>query len=186
MKRVRLPVALLPLLLAIACTQQGGELSSPTVPSGSLSAVPSANSSALSATVRFGLDTLGSPFPPPSGHDQSGHARDSLVPRTVVIDKGGMVTFELPAGSVHQVAVYDDGTTPEDINTSALSFGGCFGVPLIADTNARLFTPPPQPCAGGPTSVARTFTKPGRYLVICTFLPHFEEGMYGWVIVRDR
>jgi plastocyanin len=31
-----------------------------------------------------------------------------------------------------------------------------------------------------------TFHAPGRYLVICAFLPHFEVGMYGWVEVRGR
>jgi plastocyanin len=31
-----------------------------------------------------------------------------------------------------------------------------------------------------------TFTEPGRYLVICTFFPHFNVGMYGWVVVRAR
>ena len=34
---------------------------------------------------------------------------------------------------------------------------------------------------------AATFSAPGKYLVICTFLPHFVEfEMYGWVVVRDR
>ena len=28
------------------------------------------------------------------------------------------------------------------------------------------------------------FPNPGLYLVICGVLPHFEEGMYGWVRVR--
>ncbi len=37
----------------------------------------------LTATVRFGLPQVGSPFPPGSGHDASGHAKDSLVPRPV-------------------------------------------------------------------------------------------------------
>ena len=39
--------------------------------------------------------------------------------------------------------------------------------------------------AGGSTSPSFTFTEPGRYLVICTFLPHFADAqMYGWVIVK--
>jgi plastocyanin len=181
MTQVKLWTALATLLVIVACSQEGSKLSSPAAPSAGLAA-----STPATATVQFGLDWLGSPFPPPSGHDQSGHARDNLVPRTTVIDKGGTVTFNIPAGSVHQIAVYDDGTAPDDVDTSALSFGGCFGVPLINDTTDRLFVPPPQPCAGGPTSVTYTFNTPGRYLVICTFLPHFQAGMYGWVIVRDR
>jgi plastocyanin len=43
-----------------------------------------------------------------------------------------------------------------------------------------------QLCEGGSPAPTWTFTTPGRYLVICTFLPHFETGMYGWVTVRDR
>ena len=30
------------------------------------------------------------------------------------------------------------------------------------------------------------FLEPGRYLVICAVLPHFNDKMYGWVEVRPR
>ena len=34
-------------------------------------------------------------------------------------------------------------------------------------------------------SALGTFSVPGRYLVICNFLPHFvDNDMYGWVIVQ--
>jgi hypothetical protein len=37
------------------------------------------------------------------------------------------------------------------------------------------------------TTPAGTFTTPGRYFVMCNFLPHFAANdMYGWVIVRSR
>jgi hypothetical protein len=50
-------------------------------------------SSASTATMQFGQPNVGSDYPPVPPHDQSAHAKDNLVPRTVVIDKGGKVTF---------------------------------------------------------------------------------------------
>jgi plastocyanin len=141
----------------------------------------------LAATVAFGRPDTGSPFPPPSGHDQSSHAKDNLNPRTIVIAAGGTVTFDLsgPGRAIHQVAVFPDGTRPEDVDLTALAPppATCPPAPLIADPNSEVLAP--QPCAGGTTSPSHTFATPGRYLVICTFLPHFAEfQMYGWVIVK--
>ena len=59
------------------------------------------------------------------------------------------------------------------------------GAPLLIndpENRLQIFN---QPCAGGPTAPSYTFTEPGRYLVICAFLPHFELQMWGWVIVKD-
>lgn len=146
---------------------------------------PGESPSPDTATMQFGLVDVGSPFPPSAGHDASAHAADSVVPRTVVVTRGGTVTFNLPEGSVHQVAVYEPGTEPADIDTTVLVGGGCFGVPLIDDPDGRLAVLGPQPCAGGPTQPSFVFDAPGRYLVICTFLPHFEEAeMWAWVTVR--
>jgi plastocyanin len=141
----------------------------------------------LAVTVAFGRPDTGSPFPPPSGHDRSSHAKDNLVPRTVVIAQGGTVTFDLsgPGRAIHQVAVYPDGTEPGDVDVTALAppAAGCPPVPRIVDPDGIVLAA--QPCAGGSTSPSYTFTQPGRYLVICTFLPHFAEfQMYGWVIVK--
>jgi plastocyanin len=141
----------------------------------------------LSATIAFGQPDTGSSFPPPSGHDSSSHAKDNLVPRTVVIAQGGTVTFDLsgPGRAIHQVAIYPDGTEPGDVDTTILAppVAGCPPVPRIADPDGIVLAP--QPCAGGTTAPSYTFTEPGRYLVICAFLPHFADfAMYGWVIVR--
>ena len=119
---------------------------------------------------------IGSPFPPPSGHDASGHSRDSLFPKE-------------GASGVHEVAIYRPGTEPEDINTALLSPPSptCPPVPTINDPNNRLAIVSDQRCEGGSPAPTYTFNTPGRYLVICTFLPHFKfAGMYGWVTVRDR
>jgi plastocyanin len=182
--RFHFPLLLLVLALAAACSQPGST-PSPTAPGASLA---EKNNSPLSATVRFGNDTVGSPFPPPSGHDQSGHGRDNLIPRTVVIDQGGTVTFVI-GGPVHQVAIYKDGTTPEQVGLAGLApKAGCGPAPYIPGTNDPNFIKVlgQPPCAGGPTTVSQKFDNPGRYLVICSFLPHFNVGMYGWVEVRAK
>ena len=106
------------------------------------------------------------------------------MPRTVVIDRGGTVSFVVPAG-VHQIAIYAPGKTPADINTAAL-------IPLCPGSAPRIINDAilrvaliTHACASS-WQAQYTFDTPGRYLVICAFLPHFEVGMYGWVEVRDR
>jgi plastocyanin len=175
---------LLVVSLGYACSQPGSTPVAPAATSGSLAA--QGGGGALSATIRFGLDEIGSPFPPPSGHDQSNHARDNLVPRTVVIDRGGTVTFEMGVGGVHAVAIYNPGKDAADVNTAVLSppAVGCPPAPLINDPVDRLAVVGTQVCAGGSPAPTYTFTEPGKYLVICRFLPHFNIGMYGWVVVR--
>lgn len=138
-----------------------------------------------SATMQFGNTGTGSPFPPPLGHDQSFHAQDKMVPRTVTIATGGTVTFLL-GNAVHGGAVYAAGTSISDINTGSIDFlPTCPPVPYVADSNDRLDWFGPL-CAGGTAAHTTTFNTPGRYLVICTFVPHLVDGdMYGWVIVKD-
>ena len=176
--------------LIVACSQPATVR--PT-PAGSSSAtdglaaspgVSAAAASPLTATVQFGLANVGSSFGPTSGHDHSSNAKDNLVPRTVVIDRGGTVTFE--TFGVHGVAIYAPGTKPEDVDTSVLAppQPGCPPVPLINDPT-NLLAVRAQPCAGGSVTPSYTFANPGRYLIVCRFLPHFVEfNMYGWVNVR--
>ena len=168
--------------LILACSR-----STPVEPIGG--AVPASGGLAArtpsTAIVEFGQENVGSPFPPPQGHDHSSNAQDNLVPRTVVISRGGTVTFK--TFGVHGVAIYAPGTEPGDIDTSVLAppQGACPPVPLINDPGNLVAVVAPQPCAGGTTTPSFTFTDPGRYLVICRFLPHFVEfKMYGWVIVQ--
>lgn len=171
-------------VLAATCSEQGSVPPLPNAPTGSLTAKPGA-----SVTVDFGRDHLGSEFPPPLGHDQSVHAKDKISPRNVVIDAGSTVTFRMGVSGVHQVAIYQPGTEPEDIRTVPPFLSpaetGCPPVPRINDPQNRVAVVSAQVCAGGSAAPSFTFTTPGKYLVICTFLPHFNIGMYAWVTVRD-
>lgn len=141
------------------------------------------------ATVRFGNPDAGTlRFGP---EHPSAHAFDNIIPGTVVIRAGGTVTFEVVAP--HIVAIYEPGTTPEDIRlipgVTLVNHVGPPGPPFIPnfyinEPNGRLFIDP-APAFGPPHSVQYTFDEPGRYLVICAIRPHFEiMKMYAWVEVK--
>jgi hypothetical protein len=136
----------------------------------------------LRATVRFGNDDVGSPFPPISEHDNSGSGKFNLIPRTATISEGGSVTYDiLVRFGIHQPAVYEAGTTPD-----AIEIQGPF--PFVNDPDGRLAIGPAVSAATGTgtwTTPGGTFDGPGRYLVLCNFAPHFAEfDMYGWVEVK--
>lgn len=171
---------LLLLPLTIACEQRAAPTDADTYGNASmnLQGLP------LSAVMRFGDPNTGSPFPPAENHDGSIHAKDKLVPRTVVIAAGGTVTFQV--APVHRVAVYDDGKSPEDISLQNLLPAPILGIPnfQIDDPVDRLAL---QSAANflAPRVFTHTFPDPGRYLVICVTTPHFVNGdMWGWVIVQ--
>jgi hypothetical protein len=135
-------------------------------------------------SVQFGIDA-GSPFPPTADHDSSGHATDSLVPRTVVANQGDLVCFD--TSGVHQFAAYEPGIEPADIDpdVTVSQPAACPPRPLIDDPDGRVDFQT-HPCNESRTYGFDTADlSPGRYLVICTFSPHFKNGdMYGWVIIQ--
>jgi plastocyanin len=148
--------------------------------------------------MQFGQANVGTDFPPTSGHDHSANAVDNIVPRTVVIAVNGTVTFNVPPG-VHQINIYKPATQPEDVDTSInnrttlAAHAGCgaplppavTGAPIVIGSGGTNFEAAiAVPCLT-PTQATYTFTQPGRYLVICAFLPHFEGGMYAWVDVKE-
>lgn len=189
MKHLLLGFVLAGAVLAATCAKDSSLPPAPNAPSGSSDA-QGGGSSPDAATILFGNDGVGSSFAPNLQHDGSGHAKDNLIPRNVVIDLGGTVTFKMGFSGVHQVAIYKPGVEASDIRTTAafLSSGGrgCPPVPLINDPQNREAVVGTQACSGGSSTLTYTFKTPGKYLVICTFLPHFNVGMYGWVTVRDR
>jgi hypothetical protein len=119
-----------------------------------------------------------------------------LLPFDVTIKAGGSVNFII--SGLHQIIVYAPGTKPEEINTALTrpTTGIPAAVPLINDPRNRLYAGPDPssfvlaPVA--PNTVPRTildrsevvhFPNQGLHLVICGVLPHFLDGMIGYVRV---
>lgn len=184
MKRLRLSVLCIVAALAIGFTaflaragdsHRGHSTPHPTV------AVEGPQSSAI---VSFGGWMTTPPldrFPNVSDRFANHHA---LIPELAKIKPGGSVNFII--GGFHQVIVYDDGTQPGDINkTLTVPVTVPPGPPLIADPNRRIYRgldPSLQP--QDRVEVVH-FANPGLYLVICGVLPHFNEGMFGFVRVKN-
>ena len=187
--RHRFALPLAAAALALGCADATTPPTAPTSPR--LAATASAGPAAT-ATMTFGrTNTTGLEHMSSRGlqHTGAAHALDKVYPGTVVIARGGTVTFEsLP---VHQIAVYAPGTTPVDVRLDpdhlddvSTPFGD-FPDVLINDPANRLALSPVsfEPLTWTPPTA--TFSRPGRYLVICTVVFHYVEAkMYGWVEVR--
>ena len=115
-------------------------------------------------------------------------AADRLRPFGVRVPAGETVRFNINDVS-RQVAIYGPGARVGNIDTAIV--GGLAGTPgaqrIIMDPNGRVGASPVLPF-GTPAAPTwewdTTGAVPGTYLVICTFQPHFDSGMYGWVIVE--
>lgn len=137
------------------------------------------------ATVSFGA-WMNSP-PVDRFPNTSNTRRDNdhlMTPNVVRIKAGGTVNFIV--SGFHNIAVYQDGTLPEDIDTTQLvtTTGVPNDIPIINDASGRIYRgldPTLQPIDR--VEVVR-FDTPGTYLVICGILPHFTGGMYGYVVVK--
>jgi plastocyanin len=113
----------------------------------------------------------------------------ALAPEIATIKAGGTVNFII--GGLHVVAVYDNGTQPGDIDkTDLVPNRPPMTPPIINDATNRIYRGL-DPLLLPPGTVqdrveAVQFSEPGLYLVICAVLPHFEEGMYGYVRVLPK
>jgi plastocyanin len=117
-----------------------------------------------------------------------------LIPNTATIKAGGAVNFIISGG--HVVAVFDDGTEPEDI-TDTTSIEPATSCPqtaggILTFSTGRIYRGPCfAPAASNTTSDVRRdgvevvqFKKPGTYLVICARKNHFvNDDMFGFVRV---
>ena len=108
-----------------------------------------------------------------------------LTPEIAKIKAGGTVNFII--GGFHVVTVYGDGKRPEDVNTSVTQSPAGGGPPIINDPDRRIYrgldpTILPPKAQQDRVEVVH-FDEPGTYLVICSVLPHFNDGMYGYVRV---
>lgn len=151
------------------------------VVSRSASLVDDDNGALQNATVSFGewmtpLDRHTTVPPPSANHHE-------LIPKTVKIKAGGAVNYII--SGLHQVIVYDDGTQPGDIDISLLTPPAPPLPRLIDDPDRRIYRGL-DPRALLPTldrvEVVH-FANRGTYLVICGVLPHFQQGMFGFVRV---
>ena len=122
-----------------------------------------------------------------------------VLPFEVEIDAGGAVSFMI--SGVHQILVYGPGRELADVQAGAAGSTPIGGVPPLVDyatdrvyrgidPRVLQYVPLAAPPAGttGNLVVDRVesvnFKEPGRYLVICGVLPHFNEGMHGYVNVK--
>ena len=121
----------------------------------------------------------------------------ALIPHEVMIKAGGTVNFII--AGFHLLLVYDHGTRPGDIDTTDLIPTTIQpGPPLINDPTNRIYRgidPSVLPSLQGPLQGISQpvlqdrvevvhFPNPGTFLVICGVLPHFNDGMFGFVKVN--
>jgi plastocyanin len=138
------------------------------------------------ATVSFGSWQTDPPadfdrFVVPNPAPPATHNHHALVPYEVTIQAGGTVNFII--SGFHLIAIYDDGTRPEDINPNILT-AGTTPPGFIADTNHRIYRGVDPRTVSQDRIEAVNFPKAGTYLVICAVRPHFvNDGMFGYVRV---
>lgn len=106
-----------------------------------------------------------------------------VTPNVVTIKAGSSVNFII--SGLHNIAIYDDGTLPTDINVAARTFttNPNLTVPIIDDADGRIYRGLDPSLQPSDRVEVVNFPEPGTYLVICGVLPHFAEGMYGFVRV---
>jgi hypothetical protein len=137
-----------------------------------------------------------------------------VIPGRIRVMAGDVVNFVV--AGLHVIRVYEHGVRLGDVKllvpdvceqnpTPPATFPSqCFfeedtPVPVIPPLGLDVFYEglnPLAPPAGGPpfaqpsTAVNRVesvvFLEPGRYLVICPVLPHFNDRMYAWVEVVGK
>jgi len=106
-----------------------------------------------------------------------------LIPYIATIKAGGAVTFLI--SGTHQVSIYGPGTTLDSITRNIVdAMAGPPPFPgFIDDPVNRIYRgPDPRPLPQDRVE-AVTFAAKGTYLVVCTLVPHFDEGMHGFVKV---
>jgi plastocyanin len=181
MKLLRLSILCAVAVAALGITTYLVAANNPNSHKAHFGAAKAGSSPLANATVSFGawmtpLDRFSNvPPPPPTNH----HV---VLPQVAQIKAGGTVNFII--SGLHNIAIYDDGTRPEDINTSLLDTS-VPPVPVIDDPNRRIYRglDPRKLLPALDRVEVVHFSEPGTYLVICGVLPHFQEGMYGFVKV---
>lgn len=137
------------------------------------------------ATVSFGqwrtdLSPALDRYPSNSPRAANNH---KLIPYTATIKEGGAVNFLI--SGTHQILIYAPGTTLDSITRTIVDavagpppFPGFINDPVNRVYRGLDPRPLPQDRAE-----AVTFASKGTYLVVCGLVPHFDEGMHGFVKV---
>jgi len=134
---------------------------------------------AVTVSFGFGLNTA----------TPTNHTNHQVLPKMIHVQAGGVVNFNV--AGFHQIFIYNPGKGPEDVvpnvNPAALFIDDKAG--LYYEGIKTAGGPPPAiPVSGNPSNAANriesvSFTKPGKYLVICNVAPHFADGMWAWIHV---
>lgn len=144
---------------------------------------------------------------------QPGNAQNHhVLPNVIRVNAGDVVNFVV--AGLHVIRVYDNGVQLPDVKAQipdecevnpvppAEFPENCFtngpvevipqlGLDVVYE-GLNSIGPPPQVPPFAPVSLAQNrvepvaFLNPGRYLVICAVLPHFNDGMYAIVEVSGR
>jgi plastocyanin len=134
----------------------------------------------LSVTVAFGAGMNTAIGINPANHH--------VIPGTIRVRAGGVVSFAV--SGLHQIFVYNPGKKVKDVvpNPDVTSF-------FVNDLTGLYYRgilpaggPPANPVTTNPSNAVNriesvSFTTPGRYLVICNVVPHFNDGMWAWIVV---
>jgi hypothetical protein len=122
------------------------------------------------------------PSPPVVGHHVS--------PLETTIAVNGSVAFLI--GGFHQLGIYDDGIERSDISTSPPFViappPGTMLPPMVDNPNGRIYRGPDPRNPTTPLDRVEVFHfhSPGTYLAICLVLPHFNDGMFGFIKVVGK
>jgi len=144
------------------------------------------------AVIAFGqwvpFDRLNNPAIPPNvpgGPNDRTKNHHVLTPFEVTIKPGGAVSFII--SGFHNPVIYGPGTELADINATLL-VPGSNPPGLIDDPNNRVFRGiDPRTLGTVQDRIENvTLSEPGRYLVICAVVPHFNDKMHGFINVRGE
>jgi hypothetical protein len=121
------------------------------------------------------LDRFPSASPPPA----NAHL---LFPFEAKLKVGGAVSFVI--SGLHNVQIFAPGTEEDDINIGLTTpMTAPPGLPIINDPTNRVYRGlDPSLLPQDRVETVQLFA-PGRYLVICGFLFHFQDGMHGYINV---
>jgi hypothetical protein len=138
-------------------------------------------------------------------------ANHHVIPDTIRVNVGDVVNFSV--AGFHIIRVYGNGVKLSDVKAEIpdecevnplppATFPPQCGAPPVPVVSAGALSvyyqginPLVSPQPGPPFAMASaatnrvepvSFLAPGRYLVICAVLPHFNDRMYAWVEVRPR